>query len=121
MKKILTGIILSISLLSSCYYDDKNLLNPDLVICDTSLVTYSGSVNPVINAYCTSCHSGANAPLGIDLSTYAGVNSQVINGKLLASINHSAGVSAMPKNGIKLSACNISKIRIWITSGAKNN
>ncbi len=104
---------------SSCYYDKPFL--KDLTTCDTAIVTYSGSVNPLLTAYCTGCHSGANAPLGIKLDAYAGVKVQASNGKLLGTITHSPGFSPMPKNGVQLSDCNIAKIRKWVAAGAPNN
>ena len=41
--------------------------------CDTVGMTYSANVQSIMNTHCTSCHSGASAPLGIMLDTYAGV------------------------------------------------
>ena len=103
-----------------CYYDKQELLNPNST-CDTTIVTYSGSVNPLITASCTGCHSGANAPLGIKLDVYTDVNTQALNGKLLGAITHSPGFSPMPKNGTKLSDCNIAKIENGLNAGAPDN
>ena len=121
MKCLLViSILIIISLLSGCYYDKQQLLNP-VSTCDTTIVTYSASVNPIITASCTGCHSGANAPLGIKLDVFADVSTNALNGKLLGAITHSAGYSPMPKNGAKLSDCNISKISKWISLGAPDN
>ncbi len=120
MKRLLAITISLISLLQSgCYYDKQELLSP--VSCDTTIVTYSGFVNPIIAASCTGCHSGVNAPLGIQLDIYTGINAQALNGKLLGAVTHSSGFSPMPKNGTKLSDCNIAKIRKWIDAGAPDN
>ncbi|HYE54084.1 MAG TPA: c-type cytochrome domain-containing protein [Chitinophagaceae bacterium] len=88
--------------------------------CDTSSVTFSGSVQPLLQTYCTGCHSGANASGGINLTTFAGVKTQIDNGKLWAAINHT-GPRPMPMGGNKLSDCNIARIGIWIRNGAPNN
>ena len=122
MKRFLfiTIILIAGLLQSGCYYDKHDLLNPNST-CDTTIVTYSGSVNPIITANCTGCHSGANAPLGIQLDVYTNVNIQALNGKLLGAITHSSGFSPMPKNGTKLSDCNIAKISKWVSSGAPDN
>ncbi len=106
---------------SGCYYDKHDVLNPGSATCDTAIVTYSGSINPIITANCTGCHSGTNAPLGIKLDIYTDVNTQALNGKLLGTITHSAGFSPMPKNGTQLNDCNIAKIKKWVSSGAPNN
>ena len=121
MKNFLIIIILLISFLQGCYYDDKEFLDPNRSICDTSIVTYSGSVLPVITAYCLGCHSGANAPLGIRMDTHAQLQSLASSGKLLGTVTHSPGFIPMPKNGTKLSDCNIAKIRRWVAEGAQNN
>ena len=116
-----TGIIIFLlaAFSQGCYYD-KDLINPN-AICDTTTVTYSGSVKPILTAYCTGCHSGPNAPSNIKLDAHASVKVVADNKKLLGTINHTAGFSPMPKNGTKLSECNIAKIRKWVTTGAPNN
>lgn len=118
-----TFILLSICLmvsLNSCYYDKAELLYPNNV-CDTAAVKYSTSVLPVLSSSCISCHGGGTPSAGVSLDTYAGVKTQVDNGRLWGAVSHSAGFSPMPKNGNKLSACNLEKIRIWIAAGAPNN
>lgn len=106
--------------LSSCYYDKSDLLYPDTA-CDTSLVKYSTSVQPVLSSNCISCHGGATPSAGISLDNYAAVKLQVDNGRLWGAVSHNPSYSAMPKNSNKLNACNLAKIKIWIDAGAPNN
>ena len=115
---IITGLML-ISL-NSCYYDKAELLYPNAA-CDTAAVKYSTSVLPVLSSSCINCHGGSTPSAGIGLDTYAGVKTQVDNGRLWGAVSHNPGFSPMPKNGNKLSACNLEKIRIWIAAGAPNN
>ncbi len=89
--------------------------------CDTTAVTYSGSVQPILQSLCTTCHSGNPPQGGIDLSTYASVKARVAGGSLVGVIEHQPGFSPMPKDGNKLSACNIAKIKKWVALGAKND
>lgn len=89
--------------------------------CDTSNVTYSGSVQPIIANKCQGCHSSSLAEGGYDLSNYAGVKARVDDGRLWGSVNQLPGYSAMPKNGTKLSTCELSVIKKWIDAGAPNN
>ena len=89
--------------------------------CDTSAVTFNAVIKPLIQNKCQGCHQGSSPGGGIDLSAYAGIRAVAIDGSLLGTINHSAGWSAMPKNGNKLPDCDIAKIRIWINAGALNN
>lgn len=90
--------------------------------CDTSNVTYSKTIAGILQTNCTGCHSGS-APSGggIDLSTYSGVLIQANNGKLWGDVGHLSGYNAMPLGGSMLSACDLSKIRVWIRAGAPNN
>jgi uncharacterized membrane protein len=90
-------------------------------MCDSTSFTYSGAIRAVISNKCQGCHSGTAASGGIDLSTYAGIKAKVTDGRLWGAVNHQAGFSAMPKNGAKLSDCEIAQIRKWIGSGSPNN
>lgn len=89
--------------------------------CNTTNVTFSASVKPILQTYCNGCHGGSS-PLGnVDYNTYNGVKATVTNGKLLGSIQQLSGFSPMPQNANKLSACNLGIIKAWIDSGAPNN
>jgi uncharacterized membrane protein len=90
-------------------------------LCDSNSYTYAGAIKTLITNKCQGCHSGAAASAGIDLGTYAGLKSKVTDGRLWGAINHTAGYSAMPKNGAKLSDCEISQIGKWIEAGSPNN
>ncbi len=90
-------------------------------ICDTSsIVTFSGSVWPVIQTYCYGCHSGANAQKGLHLENYSDVAAAVSNGKLMAALTGQAGYAIMPPAG-SLSSCEIDIIKKWVNAGSPNN
>lgn len=89
--------------------------------CDTSAVTYSGVIRPLIQNKCQGCHSSSSPGGGWDLSTYQGVSTVALNGKLMGSIQHLGGFSAMPKGFPKLPDCDIAKFRIWVNAGYPNN
>lgn len=90
-------------------------------LCDTNSFIYSGPIRTMLNNKCQGCHSGVNAQGGIDFSTYAGLKVKVDDGKLWGAINHQPGFSAMPKNGTKLSDCEITQVKKWMEAGAPNN
>lgn len=90
-------------------------------ICDTSNVTWSATIRPIIQAKCQGCHQGGAPGGGVDLSNYAGVSGAAFDGSLVGSVDHLPGWSAMPKNSPKLSDCDIAKIKIWVNAGAPNN
>ncbi len=89
--------------------------------CDTVNVKYSSHIKPLITNYCQGCHNGANSGGGIDLSAYAGVKAIADNGRFIGSISHIGNYSPMPKNGNKLSDCQIRIVHLWINSGSPNN
>jgi len=89
--------------------------------CDSVNVTYSSTIAPVIENYCTGCHSGGNPGGGIVLQDYTTVAAAVASGRLSGSIKQLPGYSSMPKNGNKLSDCTIAQITKWINDGTPNN
>src|SRR5687768_16717955 len=118
----IVAILLILALFETgCHYDKGELLNPGIVICDTAVVTFSGSVKPILTANCTSCHSSPNPPLGVLLDEYSCVREQAINGRLIGVISHSPGFVPMPQNTQKLSDCHIATIKKWVIAGAPNN
>lgn len=91
--------------------------------CDTTNVTYSGSVKPLLDLKCKGCH-GTNSPGGgVKLTNYDEAKTVALNGKLLGSVNHDASFIAMPypAGSAKMPQCEIDVIRIWIENGAPNN
>jgi mono/diheme cytochrome c family protein len=90
--------------------------------CDTSTVTYSQTIRPILNAECLGCHSvAADTNMNVDLSNYEDVLTVVESGQFYGSVTHSLGYSPMPSNNDTLSHCQILQIRLWIDTGALNN
>lgn len=104
--------------LNSCYYDNVEDLYPIPPACDTLNITYSGTVAPIMENNCNSCHGSTDPSGGIITDTYAGVKVSVDDGSFWGAINHESGYSPMPQGGNKLSDCDLKKIGIWIDSGA---
>lgn len=125
MKNIfkLSGMLLILFLLDSCYYDKEDQLYPSSGICDTSTpATYTAQIVPMLQQYCYSCHgSTATSGGGIPMGTFASDKAMAINGSLYGSIAHASGYSAMPKGGNKLTACQLAKVKQWIDGGSLNN
>lgn len=125
MKIIIITAILIVCCMSSCYYDSKEYLFPQLTSgCDTTNITYTLSVIPIFNNHCLSCHSNSTAAAygaNIRLENYTDVKARVDDGKLWGSISHSTGFSPMPKGSSKLNECKLSIIQKWIDKGAANN
>ena len=89
--------------------------------CDTVDVSFSGTVFPILDTYCTGCHSGNDPSGGVNLSNYEGVKLATDNGRLYGAVAHLPGYSKMPQGGTKLPDCDIAQIKSWIDNGLKDN
>ncbi len=89
--------------------------------CDTVSVSFAQFVKPVIQNQCQGCHSGAAPSGGVDLSTYQGVKSQALNGKLHGVTAWLSGYKKMPFGSSQLSDCTVDKIKAWVDAGALEN
>jgi len=123
MKKILILSALITFFFISCYYDNEENLYPEISnACDTTNVTFSGTIATMLSNNCLSCHSNstaANFGNNIRLEDYADVKAQ--NQRVLGSIKQSSGFSPMPKGGAKLNDCLITQFGIWVKNGSPNN
>jgi len=126
MKRLfssLTFVAIILMFLGSCYYDSEEALYPSLnSACDTTNVTFSGKIAPMLANSCLSCHSNATAAgsgNGIRLENYADVKTRAT--ALAGSIKQTGTYSPMPKNGGKLKACLITQFDIWVKNGMLNN
>ena len=116
---------------SSCYNDkyDKLYPNPTVTVtCDTTTITYSHDVLPIITANCAiagGCHDAAGAATsGYDYSgSITVLQGNATSGALVTDINWAPtrGHNNMPKNLPQLSSCDINKITRWVNQGAPNN
>ncbi len=113
--------LLAFAFLQSCYYDNEEDLYPSPPACDTTNITYSATVWPIISESCTSCHSGSGAGGGVLLTNHAEVADACNNGRLLGAIRHESGYSPMPKAQAKMSDCDIKKIELWVANGTPDN
>lgn len=88
--------------------------------CDTiNPVTFSGTIQPIMNNACTGCHSSTTPSGNVLLDSYNNIAAVAASGLLLKAIKGS-GVTKMPPGG-SLSACGIREFEIWINNGYLNN
>lgn len=90
------------------------------VECDTTTVTFNGSILPITSSYCKGCHSGGNPEGGILLTDYNSIKSAVESGRFVGAVEQLQGFTSMPPKG-RLSDCNLAQIKIWIKNGMPNN
>ena len=107
--------------MSSCYYDNEEYLYPNPVSCDTTNITYTGTVVPILENNCYSCHNNVTQQGGVIVDNYADLKVTIDNGSFRGAINHLEGWSPMPKGGNKLPECDLTKINFWLDRGAPNN
>jgi uncharacterized membrane protein len=91
--------------------------------CDTTAVSYSTGVVPILQDNCYSCH-GANSNAGsggITLEGYNNIKAQVNAGYVIGNVTHAAGFVAMPYGKPKLPDCEVNTIVAWVHQGAINN
>ncbi|MCF8277348.1 MAG: hypothetical protein K9J17_11505 [Flavobacteriales bacterium] len=110
----------SLSLLSSCYYDNEEQLyeyyNANNT-CDTSAVSFATDIMPMIQGNCVSgCHVAGGSGNGI-FENYAEVKAKVDNGSMLQRV---VVVKDMP-TGTPLTSCQVNQMQAWILNGAPNN
>ena len=88
--------------------------------CDTTNVTFSGNVWPIIDGTCRGCHAGAGASGGVRITNYTQVKALVDNGSLESVLSRNGPKKPMPPGG-PLETCAHDQIKIWIKEGAKDN
>ncbi len=89
--------------------------------CDTTNITYSKTLTPILQNYCLGCHNSTQAQGNVNLQGYDNVKKYVLAGSFMGSINHQSGYVAMPSSTIKISDCNIKQFQKWIDAGMPNN
>ena len=114
---IVLGFILGIS---SCYYDNEELLYSNAPCDNTS--TFSSRIAPLVQQKCASgCHEGANPSANLSLTTYDEIKAIVDNGAFAGSLDGTNGYSIMPKGTTGLNTCDKTAVNAWISAGAPNN
>ena len=108
VKKLLVSILFISLLVVSCKKDNST--------CDDAAVTYNGQIKTIFSG-CTAsgCHNSGS--VSGSLANYTDSKSFPLMSRMLGALRGTAGFSAMPQEGTKLSDCDISKVEKWINSG----
>jgi hypothetical protein len=94
----------------------------DSSACDTTNMSFTADIKPILQANCYACHSNSNFAISsTKLEDYGDLIHHVHDGDILGSISHAPGFVEMPQGAPKLSDCNINKIKAWIDRGALDN
>lgn len=84
--------------------------------CSAEEVTFSETIWPLIQKYCTGCHTSASPGGGIVVEKYADLVSMAEDGSLMGSVRYEADYAKMPPNQ-QLSECHINQLQQWIDEG----
>lgn len=132
MRKNTFLLLFTVSLLTfitsipSCNYRNKEEylgLTTDTIVCDTTTVTYTNNIVPILSNNCYRCH-GTSTNLGsggIILQDYNILATYAADGRLYGNAAHLPGFNAMPINGEKLSDCELLQLKNWVDNGYPNN
>ena len=116
-KGCAVALSIGLTILSACTYDEVKTAPT----CDITVATYAGTMRPLFDANCLSCHSTGNSQGGINLETYEGAKQVVTAGRLVGAVKHLNGFTPMPQFAPMLPECDIKKIEAWVDNGATNN
>ena len=93
--------------------------------------SYLRDIRPILDKHCTSCHQPASKQSDLDLTTYAGLQAGGKRGpafvagsseqSLVIQFITAAVKPSMPMGQPPLAAADVSAIREWISSGAKDD
>src|SRR5512139_1891997 len=92
LKSVLLGICIVQALvwITSCVSNNEEELYPDEP-CDTTMVTYSGTIAPIINQNCLACHGAISPSSGIPLEGYENLKQMVDEGRLVGALRREDG------------------------------
>jgi hypothetical protein len=89
--------------------------------CDTSNVTYSGTIAGILTSNCTACHNSSNTSGGVNIDGYTNLKNYLDanQSSFINCIGYNSSIKMPPS--YKLSVCEIAQINKWILAGYLNN
>jgi hypothetical protein len=114
---LISGIIFH-----SCEKDNVEEMNLQSTgVCDSSkAVSFKNQVEPLFKNECGSqsgCHGSGSALGGVNLEDPQKILDVVRSGLLMKSLDHSTGISPMPKGRPQIDDCRRNLLRKWIREG----
>jgi hypothetical protein len=123
MKNFLLIILVAVAF-TSCTYDKIEVGKP-VISCDTTNITYSGTIKAIISTNCSfasDCHAQNGAGNGY-LDNYNVLKGKIDNGVFKSRVLTPDGGMPPGYGSSKgaLSDCDLIKLKIWVDKGAPNN
>jgi len=128
LRNILFCIILvSATFAASCTFKEYKNHVPEQIKSQGGLQpTFASVQKHIIQSKCMSCHSGASAPHGIDVSSYDKIMNNAVFPPLVipgnpesSSLYTAAASGRMPKGAAPLQEMELKALYGWIKNGAK--
>jgi hypothetical protein len=114
--------VAGVFLMPGCVWENEEELYPEAGICDTTDVSFSIDIVPILANNCYSCHSNLNAPsFAGGLSFEDHPDAARYSERITGAINHNEGFLPMPRGGNKLDPCSINLVEAWSSAGAPDN
>lgn len=107
-------------LLQGCKYDsEEELYSDDGFTCDTTNISFSEDIEPIIDNSCatTGCHVPGGDGNGV-FTRFNELKEKVNNESLRQRV---VVIQDMPKGPETLTTCQINQVEAWINIGAPNN
>lgn len=89
--------------------------------CDTTNVTYAGTIVPLVQQRCLGCHSGGSPSGDLNFDNWLTLNAVADDGRLRWAVTHDPQGVPMPPSAPQLPPCEVRKFILWIEAGAPNN
>jgi hypothetical protein len=126
---VLLAIFISLAYgigLSGC--SEKRIdLQPQSGVCDTANITFSGTIQPIIqrncldrSCHCTGCPNAAGYPSSALWDRFDRLKLYALDGRLVGKLNGTSQPQ-MPFQLPPLSSCDIQKVQKWVEQGAPQN
>ena len=120
-------IFCCISVVVGCSYHKSDIEYP-LSTCDTTIIGYRAEITQILDKYCKDCHAPQNYASISNQNLYdfktiheLATDGKFAKGTLLTAVLQTGEVTPMPFNRLKISDCDIDKIRAWVNRGAPDN
>jgi hypothetical protein len=108
-------------MMASCTYDSEELFFGTPGDCDTTAVSYSEHISPVMAVSCNACHNSSSPSGGVITSGYVGLSAAASSGRLVGAVWHFSGYSPMPLAQPQLDSCSMKRIMAWVNQGHPDN
>jgi hypothetical protein len=119
---IATALLFTMIWLGSCtYHSEEIYFGEGKNDCDTSSVSYSGHIAPIMVLSCNSCHGLSFPQGGVVTADYAGLSVVAASGALVGAVYHQSGYVSMPPSQPQLDSCSLKRIAAWVNQGFQDN